>query len=188
MFTGAFNVLYAGRLTKEKGIDMLADAFLAAQREDPRLHLVLAGGGPEEDALRDRLGDRATFLGWLRDEALAQAYASADAFLFASATDTFGQVILEAQASGLPVVAVAAGGPATLIEDGCSGILCPADSGALAGALHRLARDVRLQEHLRRGGLGAVRGRTWEAALARLGDGYRAALGSAHSDAGRRAA
>ncbi len=59
------NVLYAGRLTTEKGVELLADAFLAARRRDPRLHLVLAGGGPEERALRERLGEHATFLGWL---------------------------------------------------------------------------------------------------------------------------
>ena len=105
----SINVLYAGRLTKEKGVELLADAFLAARWRDPRLHLVLAGGGPEEQALRERLGDHATFLGWLGGTELARAYASADAFLFASQTDTFGQVLLEAQASGLPVVAVKAG-------------------------------------------------------------------------------
>ena len=105
-------MLYAGRLTREKGVDLLAEAFLAAHARDPRLHLVLAGGGPEEPLLRERLGEHATFLGWLAGEELARAYASADMFLFASPTDTFGQVLLEAQASGLPVVAVAAGGPA----------------------------------------------------------------------------
>lgn len=73
---------------------------------------MLAGGGPEEEGLRERLGSHATFLGWLGGQDLARAYASADAFLFASRTDTFGQVILEAQASGLPVIAVDAGGPA----------------------------------------------------------------------------
>ncbi len=98
---GAVNVLYAGRLTREKGMGLLADAFAAAHERDPRLHLVLAGGGPEERALRERLGETATFLGWLGGDELARAYASADAFLFASQTDTFGQVILEAQASGL---------------------------------------------------------------------------------------
>ena len=118
-------MLYAGRLTREKGVDLLADAFLAARARDPRLHLLLAGGGPEEDALRERLGRSATFLGWLEGDALAAAYASADLFLFCSQTDTFGQVILEAQASGLPVVAVAAGGPAELVADGRSGVLCP---------------------------------------------------------------
>jgi glycosyltransferase involved in cell wall biosynthesis len=132
LLAGEINVLYAGRLTGEKGVDLLADAFLAARRRDPRLHLVLAGGGPEEDRLRSRLGDRATFLGWLSGEDLARAYASADLFAFASATDTFGQVILEAQASGLPIVAVDKGGPASLIEDGETGLLTPGDAGAIA--------------------------------------------------------
>jgi hypothetical protein len=109
---GELTVLYAGRLTREKGANLLADAFLRARERDPRLHLALAGGGPGQTALRDRLGPYATFLGWLDSRELACAYASADVFLFASTTDTFGQVILEAQASGLPVVAVAEGGPA----------------------------------------------------------------------------
>ena len=86
---------------------------------------MLAGGGPEEDALRARLGGAATFLGWLEGDALARAYADADLFLFCSQTDTFGQVVLEAQASGLPVVAVDAGGPAELIASGRTGVLCP---------------------------------------------------------------
>ena len=61
---GEVNVLYSGRITREKGADLLADAFLEARERDPRLHLVLAGGGPEEDRLRERLGAHATFLGW----------------------------------------------------------------------------------------------------------------------------
>ena len=65
------HVLYAGRQTIEKGVDLLADAFLAARERDPRLHLLLAGGGPEEGRLRERLGDAATFLGWLDGDELA---------------------------------------------------------------------------------------------------------------------
>ena len=122
-FPGEVNVLYVGRLTKEKGADLLADAFLAARERDPRLHLCLAGGGPEEQRCASGSASHATFLGWLEGEELARAYASADLFLFASRTDTFGQVLLEAQASGLPVVAVAEGGPASMVEDGDSGLL-----------------------------------------------------------------
>ena len=136
---GELSVLYAGRLTREKGADLLADAFLAARERDPRLHLCLAGGGPEEDALRERLGEHASFLGWLEGDALADAYASADLFLFASRTDTFGQVLLEAQASGLPVVAVAEGGPCSIVEDGVTGRLLPARR-ARAGRRGRRAR------------------------------------------------
>jgi glycosyltransferase involved in cell wall biosynthesis/predicted metal-dependent phosphoesterase TrpH len=170
------DVLYAGRLTREKGAGLLADSFLAARARDPRLHLLLAGGGPEEDALRARLGRSATFLGWLAGDELAAAYASADVFLFCSVTDTFGQVILEAQASGLPVVAAAAGGPVELIVDGRSGMLCPARVDALAGALVELAGSPAARARLARGGLAAVGGRTWEASLARLAAGWRRAL------------
>ena len=169
-------VLYAGRLTREKGVDMLADAFLSARARDPRLHLVLAGGGPEEERLRARLGRAATFLGWLDGEELAATYASADLFLFCSQTDTFGQVVLEAQASGLPVVAVAAGGPAELIADGRSGLLCAPRPEALAGAVAGLAGSRAMRERLARGGLVAVRGRTWEASLGRLAAGWHRAL------------
>jgi glycosyltransferase involved in cell wall biosynthesis len=179
LFPGELNVLYVGRQTKEKGADLLAESFLRAREVDPRLHLVLAGGGPEEHALRERLGDAATFLGWLDGEELALAYASADMFLFASRTDTFGQVILEAQASGLPVVAVAEGGPAGLIEDGRTGRLCPADPDALAVAALELARSPRRREQFAHAALAAVSERTWDAALRQLAAGYRRALDGA---------
>ncbi len=175
-FPGELTVLYAGRLTREKGVDMLADAFLAARRRDPRLHLVLAGGGPEEESLRERLGEHATFLGWLRGPALARAYASADLFMFASQTDTFGQVILEAQASGLPVVAVDKGGPASLITDGETGLLTAATPAALADAVLELAHRPMLRERLRTAALAVAQGRSWESSLQRLATGYRSAL------------
>jgi glycosyltransferase involved in cell wall biosynthesis/predicted metal-dependent phosphoesterase TrpH len=177
------NILYAGRITREKGAELLADAFTAARELDPRLHLVLAGGGPEQERLRERVGPHATFLGWLRGTELARAYASADLFFFPSATDTFGQVILEAQASGLPVVAVAAGGPLELIEDRVTGLLREADSEALASALVELASSTLLRERLASAALSTVRERTWERALERLAAGYRRALagGAQHS-------
>ena len=176
LLPGEINVLYAGRLTKEKGVDLLADAFLTARSRDPRLHLVLAGGGPEQEQLRARLGDHATFLGWLGGEDLARAYASADLFAFASRTDTFGQVILEAQASGLPVVAVAEGGPVSLIDHGETGLLTAADARVIAEALLSIVDDEQRRERLAATALTAVRERTWEASLDRLSAGYRLAL------------
>ena len=165
--------MYSGRITREKGAELLADAFLRAHTREPRLHLVLAGGGPEQERLRERVGaEHTTFLGWLSGAELARAYASADLFLFPSATDTFGQVILEAQASGLPVIAVAQGGPLSLIEHRVSGLLCEADAGELSGAVLEVAGSPLLRERLAIAGLGSARGRTWERALARLGEGY----------------
>lgn len=175
-FPGEVNVLYAGRLTTEKGVDRLADAFQAAHRLDPRLHLVLAGDGPEAAALRERLGPRATFLGWLGGRDLAVAYASADVFAFASRTDTFGQVILEAQASGLPVVAVNEGGPASLIADGETGLLTGPEPEAVADAILRLAQQPELHARIRKAALAVSRGKTWEASMARLAAGYRTGL------------
>ncbi len=171
-----FNVLYVGRLSQEKGIDLLAEAFLLAHDRDPRLHLTLAGGGPEEEPLRRRLGTAATFLGWVEGDELPRVYASADLFMFTSTTDTFGQVILEAQASGLAVLAVDAGGPGELIDDGRSGCLTAPDPEALASALIGLARRDALRARVGAGGLIAVRDRSWTASLRQLADGYARAI------------
>jgi glycosyltransferase involved in cell wall biosynthesis/predicted metal-dependent phosphoesterase TrpH len=170
------NVLYSGRVTHEKGADLLADSFLLAREREPRLQLVIAGGGPEQQRLAERLGEAVSFLGWLSGRELARIYASADMFLFPSATDTFGQVILEAQASGLPVIAVAKGGPLALLEDRVSGLLREADPVQLAEAILELAGSPLLRERLALAALGQVRARTWEQALGRLGDCYRRAL------------
>jgi glycosyltransferase involved in cell wall biosynthesis/predicted metal-dependent phosphoesterase TrpH len=178
-YPGEIKVLYSGRLTREKGVELLAESFLRAHRADPRLHLLLAGGGPEEDWLRARLGEHATFLGWLGGEDLARAYASADIFLFASSTDTYGQVIIEAAASGLPVVAVAEGGPAALIENRHTGLLCRPDPDHLAGAVLQLASAPLLRSHLGAAGAHAARARSWERSMQQLGNGYRRALDGA---------
>jgi glycosyltransferase involved in cell wall biosynthesis len=109
-------------------------------------------------------------------------------FLFASRTDTFGQVILESQASGLAVVAVAEGGPAGLIDNGRTGRLCPADADALATAVLELARAPRRRAQLARAALAAVSTRTWDGALRQLAAGYRRALGDQAGAAGERRA
>ncbi len=186
------DVLYSGRITREKGVELLADAFLLARESDPRLRLVLAGGGPEQERLAARLGEHATFLGWLDGVELARAYAEADIFLFPSATDTFGQVILEAQASGLPVVAVAAGGPLSLIEDDVTGLLRPGTADALADAVLELAGSPSRRAELADAAVRKARMRTWERTLELLAAGYDLALdgaeGSPESEREARAA
>ena len=178
-YPGEVKVLYAGRLSHEKGVDLLAESFLRARRSDPRLHLLLAGGGPEEGELRARLGEQATFLGWLEGEDLAQAYASADIFLFCSRTDTYGQAIVEAGASGVPVVAVAEGGPAALVENRHTGMLCRPDADHLAGTVLQLASSPALRRQLGASAARVARARSWERALEQLADGYRRALAPA---------
>jgi glycosyltransferase involved in cell wall biosynthesis/predicted metal-dependent phosphoesterase TrpH len=184
-YRGEIKVLYAGRLTREKGVDLLAESFLRARESDPRLHLLLAGGGPEEEELRTRLGEHATFLGWLDGEGLARAYASADLFLFCSTTDTYGQVLLEAGASGLPVVAVAAGGPASLVENRHTGMLCQPDADHVAGTVLQLAASPLQRRHLGAAAVRAAQGRSWERALEQLAGGYRRTLAGARAAAGQ---
>jgi glycosyltransferase involved in cell wall biosynthesis len=177
-YPGEIKVLYAGRLTREKGVDLLAESFLRARAADPRLHLLLAGGGPEEGELRARRGEDATFLGWLDGDALARAYASADIFLFCSTTDTYGQVVLEAGASGVPVVAVAEGGPASLVENRHTGVLCQPDPDHIAGAVLQLAASPLLRRHLGASAVRAVRERSWGRAMEQLAAGYERVLGA----------
>jgi glycosyltransferase involved in cell wall biosynthesis/predicted metal-dependent phosphoesterase TrpH len=186
-YPGSIKVLYAGRLSREKGVDLLADAFLRAHEADPRLHLLLAGGGPEEEELRARLDGAATFLGWLDGEELAVAYASADMFLFCSVTDTFGQVILEAGASGLPVIAIAEGGPAALVENRHTGLLCRPDADHVAGSLLQLAASPEMRTKLGSAGVRAARARSWERSMSQLAAGYRLALDDAQVTAPARA-
>jgi glycosyltransferase involved in cell wall biosynthesis/predicted metal-dependent phosphoesterase TrpH len=182
------DVLYAGRITHEKGAELLAESFEFAHAHDPRLHLMLAGGGPEQEMLSRRLGEHASFLGWLQGSDLARAYANADVFVFPSQTDTFGQVILEAQASGLPVVAVAKGGPLTLIEDRVSGLLCEPHAPALARALLEVTGSPLLHRRLAAAGLARVRERTWEGSMQRLAQGYAATMAGAEKSEGEQAA
>jgi glycosyltransferase involved in cell wall biosynthesis/predicted metal-dependent phosphoesterase TrpH len=185
-FPGELKVLYAGRLSREKGVDLLTESFLRARRSDPRLHLLLAGGGPEEGEMRARLGEHATFLGWLGGEDLACAYASADVFLFCSRTDTYGQAIVEAAASGVPTVAVAEGGPAALVENRHTGMLCRPDADHIAGTVLQLAGSPLLRRHLGASAARVARARSWERALEQLAAGYERTLALGRGEVGER--
>src|SRR5947207_4129828 len=105
----------------------------------------MVGLGPYKDALAAALPD-AVFLGYLKGEPLAKAYASADVFVFPSTTDTFGNVVLEAQASGLPAVVSDQGGPRELVRDGETGLITAGkDENALYAAMKRLATNPSLR-------------------------------------------
>lgn len=118
------------------------------------------------------------FLGELRGEALAEVYASADIFCIASTTETFGQVLLEAAASGLPVIASAAGGALELVAHEHTGILIhPGDLSAYAEALVRLARSPGQREAFGAAGACAAAGRSWERSTDQLRAAYREAAG-----------
>ncbi len=114
--------LYVGRLSKEKNLDLLIRAFKKWQEKYPKTALVVVGDGPYREAMEQALkGTHVVFTGYLFEEALAEAYASCDFLVFPSTTDTFGNVVLEAQASGLPVIVSDAGGPQENIVPGRTG-------------------------------------------------------------------
>ena len=161
--------------------DVAYNELLQQRRRETHAHVVDA----MEKLYADRLGEHATFLGWLEGEDLARAYASADLFLFCSTTDTSGQVVLEAGASGLPVVAVAEGGPASLVENRHTGMLCRPDADHIAGTVLQLAASPLLRRHLGASAVRAVQDHSWERALEQLAGGYRRALGAAPVAAGQ---
>lgn len=115
-------VLHVGRLAAEKNLAALTAAYLAIRQQQPHARLVLVGDGPEEKALRNRLPE-AIFAGTRRGEDLATHYASGDFFLFPSLTETFGNVTLEAMASGLPLVAYDYAAAAQHVRHGVNGLL-----------------------------------------------------------------
>ena len=132
-------VLCVGRLAAEKNLDVLLQAFQGMQATDPRVKLVLVGDGPERNALQQRCPS-AVFAGLRRGEDLGAHYASADLFLFPSVTETFGNVLPEAMASGLAVVAFDYAAAHQVVRHGDSGLLVPfADAAAFCAAAQRLA-------------------------------------------------
>jgi glycosyltransferase involved in cell wall biosynthesis len=138
-------LLYVGRLAPEKGIEQIRDALNAS----PQLCLALVGDGPHRTFLENYFrGTNTVFTGFLHGESLAQAYASADLFVFPSTTETLGLVILEAMASGLPVIAGISGPTCEQIEDGVTGVLFDTDRpGALAEAITSLS-EPGIQERI----------------------------------------
>jgi glycosyltransferase involved in cell wall biosynthesis len=152
-------LLYVGRLAPEKRIDLLANTLPAL----PNTRLVLVGDGPARPALEQRLsGLPAHFTGYLRGDELATAYASADLFVFPSDTETFGQVIQEAMASGLPVVAARAGGAMDLVRDETTGALFrPGSAAELREQTLRLVRAPEQRAAMGAAGRAAAERRSW---------------------------
>jgi glycosyltransferase involved in cell wall biosynthesis len=175
---GRVLLLSVGRLSNEKRIDVLLDAFRQLRDSSPDARLAIVGDGPARAALEAAAPEGVTFLGELRGDGLAQVFASADVFCFPSTTDTFGQVILEAAASGLPTVAAAAGGALELVKHRATGVLvAPDDSAALAHALEELVHDMPFRLALGRRALATAQRRSWADSHHELMHGYASVLG-----------
>jgi glycosyltransferase involved in cell wall biosynthesis len=154
-------LLYVGRISREKDLDVLAAAYHKVRKAGLPVKLYLVGLGPYSEALALALPD-AVFLGYLTGEPLARAYASADVFVFPSTTDTFGNVVLEAQASGLPAVVSDLGGPKELVEDGMDGIVTRAkDADDFARGIRTLVEDAGLRAQMATRARDKVTSRSW---------------------------
>jgi glycosyltransferase involved in cell wall biosynthesis len=122
-------LLYVGRVAAEKNVELALRAFVAGRRLRPEMRMIVVGDGPQRQLLQHRFPE-AQFVGVQHGEALAQHYASADLFLFPSLSETFGNVTLEAMASGLAVVAFATAAAAEHVRDGENGVLASPDDPA----------------------------------------------------------
>src|SRR5262249_44126099 len=169
-------VLYVGRVSSDKRVEVLLEA--ARLLEAASVRFVIAGDGPARERLESEAPPSVRFAGEVYGDELARLYASADVFCFPSTTDTFGQVILEAAASGLPVVAAAAGGALELVRHGETGLLVPPDDAdALAAALESLADHPHRRAVLAAAARTSALEHTWERSWRELRAAYELALG-----------
>ena len=165
---GELRLLYVGRISREKDLDILADAYRRLRKEGLPVRLFVVGHGPYSEALAKSLPD-AFFTGYLRGTELAAAYASADIFVFPSTTDTFGNVILEAQASGLPVVVSDSGGPKELVAHKANGLITRSHNVEdFTDAIRALVTDRTLRERMANSARDSVTDRSWPRAFAKF--------------------
>jgi len=168
-------LLYIGRLSAEKQIERIRPVLQAM----PQARLALVGDGPHRQQLeRVFEGTPTTFVGYLAGEELAAAYASGDAFLFPSSTETLGLVLLEAMAAGCPVVGAERGGIPDIVTDGTNGCLYNPDvPESLTAAVHRLLDDPAQRRALRLAARQEAERWGWAGATEQLRGYYRQVLG-----------
>lgn len=169
-------LLYVGRVSKEKNLPVLVHAFrkLIAKRQN--LRLVVVGDGPYLAEMQEAFeGLPVTFTGFLEGEDLAQAYASSDIFIFPSTTDTFGNVVLEAQASGLPVIVTDKGGPKENLIPEVTGFVVPANNpGTLAETVSMLTDNPDRLQKMKQNARKYMENRSLESAYLELWESYQA--------------
>lgn len=169
---GGFKYLYVGRVSREKNIETMLQAYREIGAEDPDTCMIVVGDGPALDEMKSRFADaNVIFTGYLHGEQLATAYASANAFVFPSMTDTYGNAVLEAHACGLPAIVSDRGGPAEIVAEHSSGMVVDASqSTQIANAMRRMRSDKQLYLKLQEGALEKAGRTSWDAALQLLKD------------------
>jgi glycosyltransferase involved in cell wall biosynthesis len=171
-------LLYVGRVSWEKNLRLLIQAY--REMDHVHCHLVIVGHGPAYTEIQQDLSNvPVTFTGYLSGEALATAYASADVFAFPSYTETFGQVVLEAMASGLPVVGVRSEGVCDLVQHDYTGLLLNAETMSAEervmgyrADLERLVQDEQQRSRMQQAAYKEALGRSWYEAMESLVRGY----------------
>jgi glycosyltransferase involved in cell wall biosynthesis len=172
-------VTYIGRIAREKNLALLMEAWDALAPHRGSAQLALVGRGPLEDEIRRREIPGVHVLGLMHDRVLSEAYASADIFVFPSATETFGNSLLEAMGSGLPPLAAAAGGVLEFAQHGRNAwLVAPNSAPAIAQGLRRLIHDSSLRRTLADGALRTARERAWDEVYDRLLEDYQDAIES----------
>jgi glycosyltransferase involved in cell wall biosynthesis len=168
---GTVRIGFVGRLAAEKQVHMLPKLAEALRGTGERQwKFVIVGDGAERESLQHAIPE-AEFRGVLTGETLAQTYASLDLFVFPSRSETFGLVVLEAMASGVPVLAMADGGPRYSVEDGVSGVLARDDDDFVEAGVH-LVRNRDLRRRLASGARAAALRWSWDTVANDLYDVY----------------
>jgi len=158
-------LLYVGRISKEKDLDVIVAACRRLEAEGLAFQMVFVGDGPYLKELRGALPG-ACFTGALSGMDLAAAYASADVFLFPSTTDTYGNVVVEAHAAGVPTVVSDTGGPKELVQDGVNGLVTRSlDADDFARAVGGLVRDPQRRQRMGQAARAGVQDRDWARAF-----------------------
>ena len=160
--------LYVGRVAPEKNVELAITAFRAMQRRNESAKLIIVGDGPLYTKLKQKHHDL-SFEGLRRGEQLAACYAAADIFLFPSETETFGNVVLEAMASGLAVVAYDYAAARMHVTSGETGLRAPyGNVDAFVDAAVRLTEDVALRDRIRRQAHAHAAALDWQAVVDRF--------------------
>ncbi len=168
-----FTFIYVGRVSREKNVEALLATFVEFRKREHDAQLVIVGDGPQFAELQDKYRrDDIIFTGFLDGDDVARAYTACDCFVFPSTTDTFGNVVLEAQACGVPVIVSDRGGPREIVESTDSGIVVDLDHpGELLEAMVRIYADDNLRALMRQRGIENAANSGWDEAFAAFWEG-----------------
>jgi len=171
-------ISYVSRIAPEKNVSYLAEALAIVAARRPDVRILLVGDGPTRGELERRIGSVAKFAGYRTGEDLADHYAASDIFAFASLTETFGNVVLEAMASGMPVVALRAGGVGDTVQPGVTGLLVePGDPpDRMAEALLSLVTHPDRRLAMAQAARAYATSQTWDAIMGELRNRYELAI------------